>query len=79
VGRDMRWPGGRACGARPRCSSAGPGRGGVRERGHGPLRPAGPQGEGEGWLFSCFLPFILSFYSFSDLYIRKATNQMDTC
>jgi hypothetical protein len=53
--------------------------GGVRERGCGPPRPARPQGEWEGWLFSYFLPFILSFYSFSDLYIRKATNQMDTC
>jgi hypothetical protein len=46
----------------------------VIERGRGPPRPAGPQGEGEGWLFSCFLLFILSFYTFSDLYTRKATN-----
>jgi hypothetical protein len=51
--------GGRVCSAGPRYSSAGLGRGGeVRERGRGPPRPAGPQGEGEGWLFSCFLPFI---------------------
>jgi hypothetical protein len=88
VGRDARWAGGRkgvwrwaTLGkqmGRAVARSAQDEGGGVRERGRGPPRHAGPQGEGEGWLFSYFLPFILSIYSFSDLYTRKATNLMDT-
>jgi hypothetical protein len=45
--------------------------GGREREGAWAPHPAGPQGEGEGWLFSYFLPFILSFYTFSDLYTRK--------
>jgi hypothetical protein len=60
---------------RGRKAAAGPRQGGPHARGGWLGRaPCWATRTGEGWLFSYFLPFILSFYSFSDLYTRKATN-----